>query len=67
MVSDGETEVIVYKVARLGRFQQHQLTLRPGTYTALGTRNGYRDVRLSFTIAQGTIPTPVTITCTEPI
>ena len=67
MVSDGETEVIVYKVARLGRFQQHQLTLRPGTYTALGTRNGYRDVRLSFTIAQGTIPPPVTITCTEPI
>lgn len=65
--SDGETEVIVYKVARLGRFQQHDLTLRPGTYTALGTRNGYRDVRRSFTIAHDGTPPSVTITCTEPI
>ena len=65
--SDGETEVIVYKVARLGRFQQRELTLRPGTYTALGTRNGYRDVRRSFTIAHDGAPPAVTITCTEPI
>lgn len=65
--SDGETEVIVYKVARLGRFQERELTLRPGTYTALGTRNGYRDVRRSFTIAHDSTPPPVTVTCTEPI
>lgn len=65
--SDMETEVIVYKVARLGRFQQHELTLRPGTYTAVGTRNGYRDVRQSFTIKHDSAPASLLIACTEPI
>jgi tetratricopeptide (TPR) repeat protein len=65
--SDGETDVIVYKVVRLGQFQQHDLTLRPGKYTAVGTRNGYRDVRVSFTLTHdGTLPS-VTISCTEEI
>jgi len=65
--SDEETEVIVYKVARLGRFQQRELSLRPGTYTAVGTRNGYRDVRHNFTVGHDSAPLPVTIACTEPI
>jgi tetratricopeptide (TPR) repeat protein len=65
--SDKETEVLVYKVAKLGRFTEHQLSLRPGAYTALGTRNGYRDVRVNFTIAADNTPAPVTIICTEPI
>lgn len=65
--SDLETEVIVYKVARLGRFDSHNLTLRPGTYTAVGSRNGYRDVRRSFTIEYDKSPAPITIACTEPI
>ncbi|MDG2046144.1 MAG: hypothetical protein P8J79_02930 [Halioglobus sp.] len=65
--SDEETEVMVYKVARLGRFAQRELTLRPGTYTATGTRNGYRDVRQSFNITHDNTPAPVTIICTDPI
>ena len=65
--SDQATEVIVYKVARLGRFDQRELTLRPGTYTAVGSRNGYRDVRRSFTVDHDKTPTPITIACTEPI
>jgi tetratricopeptide (TPR) repeat protein len=65
--SDMETEVTVYKVARLGRFDTHELTLRPGTYTAVGSRNGYRDVRLNFTIDHDKPPPRVTIACTEPI
>ncbi len=48
--SDEQTEVIVYKVARLGSFDQRELTLRPGTYTAVGSRTGYRDVRRTFTV-----------------
>ena len=67
LLSDMETEVIVYKVARLGRFTQHELTLRPGTYTAVGSRNGYRDVRQSFTVQHDSKPAPLTIACTEPI
>ena len=65
--SDTETEVIVYKVARLGRFEQRELTLRPGKYTAVGTRNGYRDVRQDFTIRHDSAPDPIMIACTEPI
>lgn len=65
--SDGATEVLLYKVARLGTFERHELKLRPGTYTAVGTRNGYRDVRIQFTVDfDGDLP-PVTIACTEQI
>lgn len=67
LLSDSATEVIVYKVARLGSFAQHELTLRPGTYTAVGSRNGYRDVRHSFTVRHDSQPAPLTIACTEPI
>jgi|AntAceMinimDraft_5_1070358.scaffolds.fasta_scaffold00532_14 tetratricopeptide (TPR) repeat protein len=65
--SDDKTEVIVYKVARLGSFAERELTLRPGSYTALGTRAGYRDVRQTFTITADAAPAPVTIICTESI
>ena len=65
--SDGETEIIVYKVARLGRFTQRELTLRPGTYTAVGTRDGYRDVRRQFTIKRNGTTAPINIACSEPI
>jgi hypothetical protein len=65
--SDQQTEVVVYKVARLGKFDQRELSLRPGTYTAVGSRMGYRDVRVEFTVEpEGTTPA-VSITCTEAI
>lgn len=65
--SDGETEVTVYKVARLGRFTLRELNLRPGSYIAVGSRNGYRDVRLEFTVDHDREPPPLTIACTESI
>ncbi len=65
--SDQQTEVTVYKVAKLGKFDQRELSLRPGSYTAVGSRNGYRDVRLDFTVKHGNAPPAVTIVCTEAI
>lgn len=65
--SDGATDVTVYKVARLGRFDQRELSLRPGSYTAVGSRNGYRDVRVNFTIKHDSSPAPLTIACMEAI
>lgn len=65
--SDLQTDVVVYKVAKLGKFDQHQLDLRPGTYTAVGSRVGYRDVRVDFVVKHGSKPLPVTIACTETI
>ncbi|WP_205422693.1 hypothetical protein [Seongchinamella sediminis] len=65
--SDGETEVIIYKVARLGKFEQQQLTLRPGTYRVRGSRVGYRDVLHEFTVShRGDVP-PIDVRCTEQI
>jgi hypothetical protein len=65
--SDGETEVIVYKVARLGKFQERQLTLRPGTYQVRGSRVGYRDVLHKFTVNHSGDFPPLAVTCTERI
>ncbi len=65
--SDGETEVTVYKVARLGGFRQHELDLRPGKYTAVGTRVGYRDVRREFQVQHNEEPLIVTVVCSDPI
>ena len=67
LYSDGETEVVIYHVGRFGRFRDHQLELRPGTYTAVGSRAGYRDVRRVFTVLPGKPPPPVDIRCEEPV
>lgn len=64
--SDGLTEVTVYKVARLGAFDSRSLTLRPGEYTAVGTRRGYRDVRVVFTVGPDTTG-DIVIACSETI
>jgi hypothetical protein len=65
--SDGFTEVAVYKVDKLGRFQSRELSLRPGTYTITGTRAGYKDVRHSLSVRPGSTALRLTVTCTEKI
>ena len=63
--SDQHTDVVVHRVANLGRFEQRTLTLRPGTYTAVGSRRGYRDVRQQFTVSHESPELEVTIICKE--
>jgi tetratricopeptide (TPR) repeat protein len=65
--SDGQTEVTVYRVGMLGMFAVKEIQVRPGTYTAIGSRNGYRDVRTTFTVLPGREPGPINVVCTEPI
>jgi tetratricopeptide (TPR) repeat protein len=65
--SDQLTEVTVYRVGPLGVFASKQLELRPGTYTAIGSRNGYRDVRQTFTVLPGRTLEPIKVVCTEQI
>ena len=67
LVSDNATDVTVYRVGRLGRFQQREISLRPGTYVAVGSRAGFRDVRLEFRVAPEVELAPVVIQCEEPI
>jgi tetratricopeptide (TPR) repeat protein len=65
--SDNLTEVVVYRVGRLGSFERKNLELRPGDYTVVGTREGYRDVRRELQLRPGMDRTSVTIRCEEPI
>jgi hypothetical protein len=65
--SDNLTDVTVYKVGRFGRFGTRDLLLPPGTYVAVGTRTGYRDVRVEFTLTAGQEPADITVRCQEKI
>ena len=65
--SDGLTEVTVYRVGGLGTFEQRQLELRPGVYTVVGQRRGYRDVRLQLLVQPGKQPAPLAVHCQEQI
>ena len=67
VISDGLTEVLVYRFGKLGRFERRELELRPGTYTVVGTREGYRDVRHKLQVAADGSTTPLTVLCEEKI
>ncbi|MEJ2166721.1 MAG: hypothetical protein P8X90_14430 [Desulfobacterales bacterium] len=61
--SDNLTQVAVYKVGKLGRFSKHELMLRPGTYTVVGARDGYKDVRQEIVVKPGQPSVRVTVKC----
>ena len=61
--SDNLTEIAVYKVGKLGKFTTRELSLRPGTYTMVGSRSGYQDVRLKITVKPGQKSLRVSIIC----
>ena len=63
LVSDNLTKVSVYRVGKLGRFDVHDLYLRPGTYTVVGARDGYQDFRQEIVVKSGQQPLRVTVIC----
>lgn len=65
--SDALTQVTVYRVGTIGMFTETQIALRPGEYTAIGSRNGYRDVRRQFTVVPGQPLEPIEVVCSETI
>ena len=65
--SDQLTSVTLYRVGVLGAFAAKEVELRPGTYTAIGSRDGYRDVRQTFTVRPGRTLPPINVVCVEPI
>jgi tetratricopeptide (TPR) repeat protein len=65
--SDNLTQIAVYKVGKLGRFSQHELKLRPGTYTVVGARDGYQDVRQQIVVKADQPLLRVTIKCRDKI
>ncbi len=65
LTSDDATEVTLYRVGRLGRFRDRELQLTPGTYTLVGSRPGYKDVRRELVVAPDAAPPHVFIACEE--
>jgi tetratricopeptide (TPR) repeat protein len=65
--SDDMTDVTIYRVGRLGHFLEHSLKLQPGRYKAIGTRSGYRDVMLLFTVPVESEGITLKIYCKEKI
>ena len=65
--SDGLTQVAIQRVRALGAFEKQEVELKPGRYTAVGTRAGFRDVRREFTVLPGGGQLVVPVRCAEPI
>lgn len=65
--SDNLTDVVIYKVGRLGTFLTRTLDLKPGGYVVVGSREGYRDVRRTFQVAANGNMQPIVLSCEEPI
>jgi tetratricopeptide (TPR) repeat protein len=65
--SDKLTDIVVYKVAHLGKIKSTRLELYPGVYTVVGKRKGYRDVRKQITLFAGQDTAPVSVQCFEKI
>ncbi len=66
-LSDGLTDIVIYRVGRLGMVKSRALKLLPGIYTVKGSRPGYRDVMKRLEIAPGSRPLTVEIVCREKI
>lgn len=65
--SDGLTSVVIYRVGQYGTFAQRDVELLPGRYTVVGTRSGFRDVRMEVVLQPGSAPSALVIRCEEPI
>ena len=67
VTSDGVTHVVIYRVGDLGKFNDRSVSLKPGKYTFVGSRLGYRDIRRDVEIAPGQNDAAVEIHCEEQI
>ena len=65
--SDGQTQVVIYRVGQYGTFATRDVELLPGRYTVVGTRSGFRDVRHEVVLPPGAASALVVVRCEEPI
>jgi serine/threonine protein kinase len=67
LVSDNATDVAIPSIGQFGTFAQRDIQLKPGRYTVIGTRDGFRDVRRDITIAPGQESQTISVSCSDPI
>ena len=67
LISDDATQVSIPSIGVFGTFGRRQIRLKPGTYTVIGTRDGYRAVEQEFTVEPGQRSVTITVSCREQI
>ena len=67
LTSDSNTYVTLFRVAKLGVFDKTAVSLKPGRYIVAGTRMGFRDVRIEFTVTGEEFDQPIAVSCNEAI
>ena len=67
LASDNRTEVTITTVGSFGTFARRDIELKPGHYTVIGTREGYREGRHDITVSPGEQYLTVNVSCSEPI
>ncbi|MDE2261066.1 MAG: protein kinase [Gammaproteobacteria bacterium] len=67
MISDNATQVTIPSIGVLGSFGRREIRLKPGTYTVIGRRDGFRAVHQEFTVEPGQQSVTITVSCSEPI
>jgi serine/threonine protein kinase/tetratricopeptide (TPR) repeat protein len=67
LLSDNSTQVVISSIGSFGSFARRDIELRPGKYTVVGTRYGFRDVRREITVAPGQDTQTIKVTCSDPI
>ena len=65
MVSDNATQVSIPSIGVFGTFGRREIRLKPGTYTVIGTRDGYREVQQEFTVEPGQQNVTISVSCSE--
>jgi tetratricopeptide (TPR) repeat protein len=66
LVSDNATDIAIPSIGQFGTFAKRDIELKPGRYTVIGTRDGYRNVQREITIAPGETQT-IRVRCSDPI
>ncbi|HEY1889874.1 MAG TPA: protein kinase [Steroidobacteraceae bacterium] len=67
VISDSATDISIPSLGDLGSFGRREIRLKPGTYTVVGTRDGYRAVHQEFTVEPGQQSVTITVTCSQPL
>jgi len=67
LVSDNLTEIQIPQIGSFGTFSRREIDLKPGRYTVIGTRTGYREVRRDVTVAPGQSIQTISVRCQVPI
>ena len=65
--SDELTEVTIFKVDQMGTFLQRIVSLRPGIYTARGSRRGFKDETIRFRVSPNQQNQRIRIVCNKKI